>query len=392
MTTITRWLARHLHGLARRIEQWAGPKPAPQKPNKVNLAPHDPELVALAERYPGAPEHWLREVAAHLGVAGGDVEMPPLDPESLGSEPLEYEGEPVHAGSPRTPAPLHLMGTAPRREADVMAPIRQSRSARPTHNFPKGHRRGWAWLTLPRLSPKAARIAPPLPAPANDAKPLATNDAGLPLRRANWIAQFGAGLHSAARGATNAETSHETSHEARRKTDHFADFAESGPAKTASRLAEFAHPTTSHRLEDWGTAGNPDTAQVSTFADTSFTDRGRAFAHFAAADPEHQAMPDVWPAQRHAGSQSAVECQPVLPFEPRAGNVWPAIPAGSARHADFHMIGADHTSRPVGAATSRHPSPWPALPASELIATDAQVSPLDESLLRREQMVGLWSA
>jgi len=122
------------------------------------------------------------------------------------------------------------------------------------------------------------------------------------------------------------------------------------------------------------------------------TDRGRAFARFAASDKYRQAIADVWPVQRRAGLQSAFERQPDLSLEPRASNVWPAIPAGSTRHADVRLTGADHTFRSVGATTSRGHSPWPALPASELIATDAQVSSLDESLLRREQIVGLWSA
>jgi hypothetical protein len=74
MQRITRWMARRLHGLAARFERLGGAGGTAPMP-----APRDPELLALAERYPGAPEHWLRLIAAHVGPAGAAAQaLPPV--------------------------------------------------------------------------------------------------------------------------------------------------------------------------------------------------------------------------------------------------------------------------------------------------------------------------
>ena len=62
LTRLSRWLARRLAGLAGRLETFAG---TPNNTARIDAA----VLAALAERFPGAPEHWLRAVAAHLPSA-----------------------------------------------------------------------------------------------------------------------------------------------------------------------------------------------------------------------------------------------------------------------------------------------------------------------------------
>lgn len=58
-------MARSLHELAARIERWSG---AASTPPPVAPPLPDPSLQALAERFPGAPEHWLRLVASRMGM------------------------------------------------------------------------------------------------------------------------------------------------------------------------------------------------------------------------------------------------------------------------------------------------------------------------------------
>lgn len=64
MVRMSRWMARSLHELAARFERWSGAASTP--PPAAPPLP-DSTMQALAERFPGAPEHWLRLVASRLG-------------------------------------------------------------------------------------------------------------------------------------------------------------------------------------------------------------------------------------------------------------------------------------------------------------------------------------
>lgn len=153
-------MARSLHELAARIERWSGAASTP--PPAAPPLP-DPTMQALAERFPGAPEHWLRMVASRMGLgpietagsannpAAQSRRMDTAQPRSLfPQQPLmrrPAQGPdfpaPQLAGAeaPRFPAPvdlgsaeaatLRLIGanqSAPLEHARFAAPLRTDRS------------------------------------------------------------------------------------------------------------------------------------------------------------------------------------------------------------------------------------------------------------------------
>jgi hypothetical protein len=105
---ISRWMARSLHGLAARIERWSG---AASTPPPVAPPLHDPALHVLAERFPNAPEHWLRMVASRIGIGGASTvhaTRPALQsrPSAPRMAPRFPEGQPGrHRNSLDLPAP-----------------------------------------------------------------------------------------------------------------------------------------------------------------------------------------------------------------------------------------------------------------------------------------------
>lgn len=95
---LARLFATWLRGLARRLDRAAG---GAQMPPAV--------LAALAERFPGAPEHWLADVARQMIAAG--EEMPSID-----ASPLPPESRPAEPHPRHRPMPDHPKAKARRRQ------------------------------------------------------------------------------------------------------------------------------------------------------------------------------------------------------------------------------------------------------------------------------------
>lgn len=108
---LARIIAQWLRSLARRLDHVGGPAPVPRT-----------VLQALAERFPGAPEHWLADVARHmlatgetLPVADGPtspVEHPPTYPARAPSQSTVGQQLPPR----RTRPALRLIGAEARRQ------------------------------------------------------------------------------------------------------------------------------------------------------------------------------------------------------------------------------------------------------------------------------------
>ncbi len=152
MGRITRWLARRLHGLAARFDRLGGTGNSAPLP-----APPDPELLALAARYPGAPEHWLQAIAAHLG------------PTLAGQISASADESPRRSARPQLHWPAALSQTPPVRAAhpgggDASRAVHRTRLAVPARSSP---RRGGLPATTPPIgsttdhgSPGRDRSAP----------------------------------------------------------------------------------------------------------------------------------------------------------------------------------------------------------------------------------------
>lgn len=98
---ISRWMARSLHELAARIERWSGAASTP--PPAAPPLP-DPAMQALAERFPGAPEHWLRLVAGRMGIGAASAATGSSRPPQARrlSVPQDSIAFPSPAGAPRS--------------------------------------------------------------------------------------------------------------------------------------------------------------------------------------------------------------------------------------------------------------------------------------------------
>jgi hypothetical protein len=114
LTRLVRLLARWLHGIAARLERYARPALAPAA------------LDALEHRFPGAPEHWLRDIAEHVDR----FEALPAD------AAVRAEQEPEERASVLT-APVQRSPAAPARRPRPELRIAPQRDARRASAPPK---------------------------------------------------------------------------------------------------------------------------------------------------------------------------------------------------------------------------------------------------------------
>ena len=409
MLRLTRWLARQLHGLAAKIENLSGPKRRAHIP-----VLRDPELVALAERYPGAPEHWLREIAAHLGLdAPGPMAA---EPASVMEQEAARDADMV-----RHQTPARLIGSGRRDRSNLLAiPPAARRSAaqasfapqplratRPPFISVEQKRRGWRGLLLPSISRKAKRSGPMMPA-QNDRQPAMAPPAAPPYwhsaaRLLRWVT---------ARPQRAVPPLEATSRRRRLRqmlhwmTDDQRLLATSPDSKFAE-LASAAKPPIAEfpplRLVDADPAGQDYAAS----ARSGSARAPSAQASSLAADPVFAAeygdsaraalRPEFaqFAANTHSGAHRQAGQQPSGDPPNAAPSIWPALNSTAqfgAEQQAFTAIGQARSSLPLRTTAGEARSPWPALPASELAIADALPAPADDRGARYEQMVGLWSA
>jgi hypothetical protein len=114
----------------------------------------DPVMAALAERYPGAPAHWLALVAERTSQLAQAGEVPL----SLTSDAIRLAGLPPGAAGPLEPLPPTLAEAEPTRESRSRAAPRPARSAtlfRPWRRCRTGRPRSGAGLKHQRRRPSA---------------------------------------------------------------------------------------------------------------------------------------------------------------------------------------------------------------------------------------------
>jgi hypothetical protein len=135
LARLVRLLARWLHGLAARLDQVGRPAFAPAT------------LDALAQRFPGAPEHWLRAIAEHVDafepVAADAADVPEAAPqEEAAATPAAIQR--ARTTPSRRPRPELSLSQLPRERPADRQPFRSSRP----------HRRpALRWLTAVAATP-----------------------------------------------------------------------------------------------------------------------------------------------------------------------------------------------------------------------------------------------
>lgn len=145
---LAQWLARWLRGLALRLESVAGGPAVPQ-----------PLLAALAERFPGAPEHWLADIARHM--IEGDEPLPGM----TSAVPQTAEAPPAHSPRPVAAKPVETA----RRPRPALRLIGSDSKRRPLAEQPESthHKRpaGLRWIGSPPKTGPTVKW-PELPASA----------------------------------------------------------------------------------------------------------------------------------------------------------------------------------------------------------------------------------
>ncbi len=345
LLSITRWLAWQLRAMAARIESWSV---LPRAGGHHRPAPAiDPELAALAERYPGAPEHWLREIAAHLGgyPAGTERgEMAPLAP--VAAEPQLYQN------------PLDPAGILPRAAPRSSPQVRPQRRLVPGSRFRQ-------WLVAPPIRARAATAI----AGGGDAAP----------NRLAWGALFAPATRRSHADAVRFGA-------AAPLPDHWQDCVPvSWMAAHGHSQAQSFAPFAADRGEDRSAAAAFTAGVSGGSADVDPASLA------AAQSADHQAFRGF---ARQGGGRWPLILQDALPgwSETTALEHWPAIPGSAQQPRAFSAIGAARPMAAIQPAVSAYLSPWPSLPISPLAVAEARPWPLDDHAMRREQQEGMWSA
>ena len=325
MARITRWMARRLHGLAARFERLGGVTGPAAPP-----APRDPEMLALAERYPGAPEHWLRLIADHVGVAGSAVQAA----EPISQPPRRAPRNQVHwpQSLPSTPPQTPPVRAAHSAGGNASRTAHRPRLAVPAHlSSPRRGElpayTGWAGARHSLGEPSAA------PGPIGRLAQRLFTQPGPVNRQELWWAGT---------------------------TDDPIRQDRANPAEAPHRIASLARPT---HTPAWLGEDSPAPPTLNN------------------VDPQTQ-----------AAVPTAISPWPELPAasQPPQPAVDPAItPRGSQ---PFTPIGREPEVMRFDTFADSPRHPWPALPPSELGAADAQPTPPDDTRFRREQMVSQWNA
>ena len=337
LTKVARWIARVLSGMANRIDR---PNVAPA----VGMAGPDQALAALAKRFPGAPEHWLRALAARMPPPGAEAHHQPS--EQLSARP------PTRAVSAGHDAVPKLIASHPAPRSHRVRPVRLWRKQ-------SAARRSSAQLLLPGLW-RRLQVQLNL---------LAHGQLRTPRQAAPLIGTAAAAVRAISIAPPNP----------------------TGPSLPEPRPDLL-----------FGTSANDEgTRSVSGYPAPWFsTQSGLDGADVTPCTWFDQALP-IDPVQLPstfglpAADQNYTELWPVIaPTEVRAANQFPAVSLTRQRPA-FVAIGNEphgtaqhrHTHQTVYAATH-----WPDLPPSDAFIADAEPSPAAQDALRFEQMVGRWSA
>lgn len=321
-------LAQWLRGLARRLDRAAGGAAVPQ-----------PVLAALAERFPGAPEHWLADIARHMIAAGEplpgiDIEMPPMD------------APPVR--ETRSPTPTLATAPAPARRSEP-SPRTAARKARPALRLIGGEtrRQPVSETASPGRKRHTAQLHWLAASPKTVAEPSYPDTP--PLRRAQT--EFTGDSRQPPPSSPDIPF-------AFRKAERLTNLT-TAPDRIGK---EAPAPTATHR-----------SARQTFQASSEGQSRGQELAFTALAPPadtERSADPVFADSIR-----IPVEFAPLRP----AQRVSLSFPQAHSPHRASEWAGAPATS-------------WPALPTPEQSIDDAPspASPLTD--LVREQMAGRWSA
>ena len=334
LTRIARWIARVLSGMANRIDRTRiSPAPGPARPDQA--------LAALAERFPGAPEHWLRAVAARMPVPSATDR-----PQQLGHLPARPPARAVPARPDPVPALTAPHPALPSHRVRPAQVLRQQIAARRSH----------ARLLLPGLW---RRLQVPFNLLARgQLRSLRPDPAFIGEAPA-------ASLHPTSEAIPSAPQSR---HEQRQQL-LFGSPANDDAAKSGPGYPEPWFDTQSE-FEEW---------VASRFGRALPTDPSLMPSAYSmpADEPHHAAM---WPT--------------IAPVETRDWSQFPE--AGQARQRPaFVAIGDERPGLWHQRSAIRTPfavTQWPELPPSDAFIADAEPSPTSHDALRYEQTVGRWSA
>lgn len=335
---IARWISRVLSGMAERVDR-IGNRVLPER------ARPDRTLAALAERFPSAPLHWLRAVAARMPVSDT-------------TDHLQHIGR-IPARPPARDAPVRP-GSNSVAALATQHPALPSHRVRPVRVLRKraAIRRGRARLLLPGFWRRlrmpfnllaqgplpSSRLAPPLIGEAQEALTSSTS-------KTNSVAP-------------------QTAPEQRREllfgavaTEDMARFDCGYPEPWFDTQSDFAQA---------------DDIAATYFSQTSLVEPTQTPSVYSMPNDEpHSAA--MWPS--------------IVQLELRTASHFPET--GLARpRPEFVAIGDDRFDLWERRAlkTSYAVTNWPVLPPSDAFTADAESSPAAYDALRYEQTVGRWSA
>lgn len=333
---LTRLLARCLQWMSVRIEAWGGGDAVPASATAAT----DPVMARLAERFPGAPEQWLRAIADRLGVTAvvtGDATAAAVGQMSPDVEPA----------GPRRP-PYFLSPGAHRHPPRPAWPARLTRLA----------------SRALRLigSPRTASPRPAVATPRASAKRTPLAKASLPPAVSNRSPDVPAQTETLPRRAqVEARPDHPVIRPLRAKSGGASPQCASSVSTKATPA--WLHWTGRRRVEP----------QFPTSAD------GQRAVSESLTSPARDAFParDWWPA---------------LDTPERIEPDFPALAERQAA-ARFDPIGIAQAAARQTPPSPPIPAPeWPRLPPTDMAIPDAVASPANERAQRHEQAVGLWSA
>ncbi len=317
---LARLIARWLYGLAARLDHLGRPRLAPLG------------LDALAARFPGAPEHWLAEVARHLndfGEAVAEASSPALPDLPIADPSLEDR---------RASLPLARLVPSPRRRPTLRF-MSGSREPEPVHLRQTPLRRSYARLSWPISTRGKERPATSLypaqhPSPPPDA----------------WQQPDARRAYSPLRWALSS---------------------------TKGRMVERTEPTKATTRPEL--ALNPSTPS------------GRSPSLYPRIEPCLREDDDFLPApqgDRAPGQETwSTPGQGATRRDVNFGS-----PRPPAMHSRFlHFSDSHERGRPLAWPTTPE-TRWPDLPPHEQTIADAPVPAPAASDAAREQMVGSWSA
>ncbi|PXA83613.1 hypothetical protein DMC47_42985 [Nostoc sp. 3335mG] len=147
LTTLARWIALALHGLAARIDAWGA--------RRVAVAGPTVSLNGLSERFPGAPAHWLAALAEHLGE---DATALPVEQDSV-DEALDIFAPHQPDRETKPHVAQHIRRARPTLIFADRKMLREKSSAPSRRGEPKPR----ASLSFPSSGAKALPTSHPLP-------------------------------------------------------------------------------------------------------------------------------------------------------------------------------------------------------------------------------------